>query len=177
MFVTIKGVTVVSHKAVWYNIHMVKITANSMDKRILVGYNPRIRRVRHDWSDLAQHSTRRLICDLSQEYPLQFSCLENPMDRGAWWATVHGSPRVGHDWATSLHFHLVKLLNFSFLMWAGNTSTHLKGCCNNYIRPGLVWIMNRVPGLSEKMLSLFSFPFVLITHDVVISWHLFLECW
>ena len=22
--------------------------------------------------------------------PLQFSCLGNPMDRGAWWATVHG---------------------------------------------------------------------------------------
>ena len=22
--------------------------------------------------------------------PLQFSCLENPMDRGAWWAAVHG---------------------------------------------------------------------------------------
>ena len=22
--------------------------------------------------------------------PLQSSCLENPMDRGAWWATVHG---------------------------------------------------------------------------------------
>ena len=22
-------------------------------------------------------------------YPLQCSCLENPMDRGAWWATVH----------------------------------------------------------------------------------------
>ena len=22
--------------------------------------------------------------------PLQCSCLENPMDRGAWWATVHG---------------------------------------------------------------------------------------
>ena len=22
-------------------------------------------------------------------YTLQFSCLENPMDRGAWWATVH----------------------------------------------------------------------------------------
>ena len=21
---------------------------------------------------------------------LQYSCLENPMDRGAWWATVHG---------------------------------------------------------------------------------------
>ena len=22
--------------------------------------------------------------------PLQYSCLENPMDRGAWWDTVHG---------------------------------------------------------------------------------------
>ena len=22
--------------------------------------------------------------------PLQYSCRENPMDRGAWWATVHG---------------------------------------------------------------------------------------
>ena len=22
--------------------------------------------------------------------PLQFSCLENPTDRGAWWVTVHG---------------------------------------------------------------------------------------
>ena len=23
-------------------------------------------------------------------YPLQYSCLENSMDRGTWWATVHG---------------------------------------------------------------------------------------
>ena len=22
-------------------------------------------------------------------FPFQYSCLENPMDRGAWWATVH----------------------------------------------------------------------------------------
>ena len=31
---------------------------------------------------------------------LQFSCLENPTDRGAWWATVHGSQRVRHDLST-----------------------------------------------------------------------------
>ena len=31
---------------------------------------------------------------------LQYSCLENPMDRGAWWATVHGAARVGHDLVT-----------------------------------------------------------------------------
>ena len=37
---------------------------------------------------------------------LQYSCLENPMDGGAWWATVHG---VAKSWTrlselTSLHF-------------------------------------------------------------------------
>ena len=26
-------------------------------------------------------------------YPLQYSCLENPMDRGAWLATVHGAAK------------------------------------------------------------------------------------
>ena len=31
---------------------------------------------------------------------LQYSCLENPTDRGAWQATVHGVARVGHDLAT-----------------------------------------------------------------------------
>ena len=31
--------------------------------------------------------------------PLQYSCLENPMDRGAWQAAVHGVTETGHDWA------------------------------------------------------------------------------
>ena len=41
--------------------------------------------------------------------PLQYSCLENPMDRGAWWATVHG---VTKSWAqlkrlsTHTQYHL-----------------------------------------------------------------------
>ena len=29
--------------------------------------------------------------------PLQYSCLENPLDGGAWWATVHVVARVGRD--------------------------------------------------------------------------------
>ena len=59
--------------------------------------------------------------------PLQYSCLENPVDRGAWWATVH---RVAKNWThlkgLSTHScpnisprgwlpgyaHLVKLSNF-----------------------------------------------------------------
>ena len=39
--------------------------------------------------------------------PLQYSCLENPMDRGTWWATVHG---VTKSWAQlkllSTHAHI-----------------------------------------------------------------------
>ena len=33
--------------------------------------------------------------------PLQYSSLGNLMDKGAWQATVHGSQRVRHDWATN----------------------------------------------------------------------------
>ena len=33
-------------------------------------------------------------------YPLPYSCLDNPTDRGAWRATVHGITRVGHDLVT-----------------------------------------------------------------------------
>ena len=33
-------------------------------------------------------------------HPLQYSCLENPMDREAWRAIIHGLQRVGHDWMT-----------------------------------------------------------------------------
>ena len=29
--------------------------------------------------------------------PLQYSCLENSMDRGAWRTTVHGVARAGHN--------------------------------------------------------------------------------
>ena len=43
--------------------------------------------------------------------PLQYSCLENPTDRGAWKATVHGVPE-GQTWLSdftfSFHFHTLK---------------------------------------------------------------------
>ena len=34
---------------------------------------------------------------------LQYSSLENPKDRGAWWATVQRVERVRYDWATNTH--------------------------------------------------------------------------
>ena len=42
--------------------------------------------------------------------PLQYSCLENPMDGGAWYIAVHGVTEVEHDWATSLSL-------FTFMHW------------------------------------------------------------
>ena len=41
--------------------------------------------------------------------PLQYSCLENPMDRGAWQAAVHGVARVRHDLATKPPNHMKRL--------------------------------------------------------------------
>ena len=49
--------------------------------------------------------------------PLQYSYLENPMDRGAWQATVHGIPRVGQDLALS--FFLSKANLFQLLLPGG----------------------------------------------------------
>ena len=37
------------------------------------------------------------------DYPLQYSCLENSMDRKAWWAAIMGSQRVRHDRVTNIH--------------------------------------------------------------------------
>ena len=41
--------------------------------------------------------------------PLQYSCLENPMDRGAWWAAVHGVSKSRtrlSDFTFNFHFSL-----------------------------------------------------------------------
>ena len=40
--------------------------------------------------------------------PLQYSCLENPMDGGAWWAAVHGVAKSRtqlSDFPFTFHFH------------------------------------------------------------------------
>ena len=39
--------------------------------------------------------------------PLQYSCLENPIDRGAWWATVHGATKS----QTQLSIHTCICMN------------------------------------------------------------------
>ena len=43
--------------------------------------------------------------------PLQYSCLENPMDKGAWWVAVHGVARSLtrlSDFTFTFHFHALE---------------------------------------------------------------------
>ena len=55
--------------------------------------------------------------------PLQYSCLENPTDRGAWWAEVHGVTKSRtrlRDFTFTFHFHALEkemATHSSFLAW------------------------------------------------------------
>ena len=55
--------------------------------------------------------------------PLQYSCLENPTDRGAWWATVHGVVKRRtqlSNFTFTFHFHALEkemATHSSFLVW------------------------------------------------------------
>ena len=55
--------------------------------------------------------------------PLQYSCLENPMDGGAWWAAVHGvtkSPTRLSNFTFNFHFHALEkemTMHSSVLAW------------------------------------------------------------
>ena len=62
--------------------------------------------------------------------PLQYSCLENPMDGGAWWAAVHG---VAKSWTRLSHFSFT----FHFLGLEEEMATHSSV---------LAW---RIPGTGE----------------------------
>ena len=54
--------------------------------------------------------------------PLQYSCLENPTDGGAWWATVHGvaKSQTLSDFTFTFHFHALEkemATHYSVFAW------------------------------------------------------------
>ena len=59
--------------------------------------------------------------------PFQYSGLENSMDRGAWWATVHGvAKRLRHDWGTNTFTLLISehIFYAHFNFWWVQISKH-----------------------------------------------------
>ena len=54
--------------------------------------------------------------------PLQYSCLGNPMDRGAWWATAHEVAKSQtrlRDWARMRELHgALHYLSGEFMLWS-----------------------------------------------------------
>ena len=68
--------------------------------------------------------------------PLQYSCLENPMDRGARWAAVHGiatSQTQLSDFTFTFHFH------FSLSCIGGGNGNPLQCSCLENPRDGGAW--------------------------------------
>ena len=52
-----------------------------------------------------------VLCGEGNGNPLQYSCLENPMDRGAWWAAVYGIAKgrtQRSDFTFTFHFHALE---------------------------------------------------------------------
>ena len=60
---------------------------------------------------------------------LQYSCLENSIDKGAWWATVLGVTKSWNDWATNTPTHfLLPLWGQDHGFWAHQFSSVAQSC-------------------------------------------------
>ena len=84
-------------------------------------------------------------------YPLQYSCLENSINRGAWWATVHGVKRVGRNWATNIatttHIHKSGLYGFWYLLVFSLTTRPFRYGLSQIPYEYTVEVRNRFKGL------------------------------
>ena len=97
--------------------------------------------------------------------PLQYSCLGNPMDRGAWWAAVHGVAKSRtrlSDFTFTFHFHALEkemATHSSVLAW------RIPGMAEPGGLPSMgsqsrTWLMRRSSSSSRWLVMLNTFSFM-----------------
>ena len=79
---------------------------------------------------LSSSSSSSLMCGEGNGNPLQDSCLENPVDRGAWWAAVYG---VAQSWTR------LKRLSMHACIGKGNGNPLQYSCLENPRNGGAWW--------------------------------------
>ena len=95
-------------------------------------------RVGHDWATSLSHTGDR------NGSPLQCSCLENPRDRGAWWAAVYGvtQSRTRLKWLSTSSSKVVSL------------GEKLVKCCVHHKYPGLQQLLQVQIGPYNRVSSI-----------------------
>ena len=94
--------------------------------------------------------------------PLQYFCLENPMDRGVWWAAVHGVVK-SQTWLSDFTF------TFHFYALEKEMATHSYSCLENPRDGGAWWAA--VYGVAQswtrlKRLSSSSIPQLSVSYII-----------
>ena len=128
--------------------------------------------------------------------PLQYSCLENPMDGGAWWAAVHGVAKSRtwlSDFTFTFHFHALEkemATHSSVLAWripgtgelvggclwgrrVGHDWSDLAAACSVYFKIHVEFINGKIKStlLLNCLASLFALPFSLLRlYIFTINW-------
>ena len=110
--------------------------------------------------------------------PLQDSHLENPLDRGTWWATIHGVTIVQCDLATKPPpgYKYLNLITFQKRQWQ---PTLVLFCLANPVDGGAWWAAVHGVAKSQTWLNDFTFTFHfhalekdMATHSSVLAWRI-----
>ena len=124
--------------------------------------------------------------------PLQYSCLENPMDGGAWRATVHGVKKSDMtEWLSTItHVNMASVLFIQFVflelytahvLWngEGNGNPLQYSCLENPMDGGAWWAAVHGVARSRTRLSDFTFTFhfhvlekEMAAHSSVLAWRI-----
>ena len=98
--------------------------------------------------------------------PLQYYCLENPMDRGAWWATVHGVAKSRtwlSDFTFAFTFFLRRLTLCCYSCWPSTIPEGVQGGGRRSVLQGIWWDRSSDSWMflgTDSMISILASPHI-----------------